>query len=183
MEPAAQTTDRIDNPEWLRSAQAGAPWALECLFNAHHGLIYALCYSLLCRREDAEDAVQGTFIKAFRSIGRFRGDCALKTWLCRIAVNQSIEILRKRKHTAQEPVEDVCGSDDSHLVAERLAVQAALSQVSRNHYVVLVLRFWQEMSYDDISAVLQIPLSTVKMRIKRAKEEFRSVYEELDERQ
>lgn len=181
MEPAPRTTDGRYNPEWLRAAQAGAPWALESMYNTHVDLVYALCYRLLCRHEDAEDAVQTTFIRAFRSIGRFRGDCALKTWLYRIAVNQSIEILRKRKASPLELVVDACGSDDTHHVADRIAIQSALNKVRRDRYVVLVLRFWQQLSYEDIAVLLQVPLSTVKMRIKRAKEEFKSVYEAMDE--
>jgi RNA polymerase sigma-70 factor (ECF subfamily) len=182
MEPAPRATDGIGNPDWLRSAQAGAPWALESMYTAHSDAVYGLCYRLLCRHEDAEDAVQTTFIKAFRSIGRFRGECALKTWLHRIAVNQSIEILRKRKSSPLELIEDACGLDDSHHLAERLAVQEALRGVRRDHYVVLVLRFWQQLSYDEIADLLRVPLSTVKMRLKRAKDEFRSVYGESDER-
>src|SRR5712692_11858751 len=113
-----------DEPGWLSAARRGEPWALEQLYQSHQPQIYALCYRLLERAEDAEDAVQATFVRAFRALPRFRGDSTARTWLYRIATNEALGILRRRRDPA--PVEDrAAGSPDGTAqVVERLAVRA-----------------------------------------------------------
>ena len=81
-------TDTASEHEWLSAARNGERWALEQLYRSHNAPIYALCYRILGRSEDAEDAMQAAFVHAFRELPRFRGDCAARTWLYRIASNK-----------------------------------------------------------------------------------------------
>lgn len=167
-----------DEPGWLAAARRGEPWALEQLYQSHQPPIYALCYRLLERAEDAEDAVQATFVRAFRALPRFRGDSTARTWLYRIATNEALGILRRRRDAV--PVEELIDSspDSASRVVERLAVRAALARLTPDHRAILVLRLWEELSYTEIAAVLGLSLPAVKMRLNRARAEFRKYYED-----
>ena len=66
----------VEAPGWLAAARHGEPWALEQFYDCYQPAIYALCHRLLGRAEDAEDATQATFVRAFRQLGGFRGDCS-----------------------------------------------------------------------------------------------------------
>ena len=166
-----------DEFQWLPAARRGEPWALERCYEAYHVRVYGLCYQLLGRPEDAQDAMQATFLNAFRELPRFRGEGALRNWLFRIAVNQANRMLRKRREVVELVEETVEVEDDAPAVVDRLAVRDALVRLRPAHRAVLVLRFWEELSYTEIAAVLGLPLPVVKMRLHRAREEFRKCYE------
>ncbi len=168
-EQRSATVNRADETETLRR-----------LFDDHHGAIYALCFRMLGHEQDAQDALQSTFIRAFQGLASFRGDSQLKTWLYRIAVNESVAILRKRRTGQTELHENICTRDNTGLLAEKLSVEQALLKISADHRAILVLRFWQELSYEEIANVLEISLSAAKMRLQRARVEFKKWYEEAD---
>jgi len=178
--PLPPRAEAPDEASWLPAARRGEPWALERLYHCYQPQVYALCFRLLERAEDAEDAVQATFVRAFRALPRFRGDSTARTWLYRIATNEALGILRRRRDSS--PLEDgtVSLPDRSASVVERLAVRAALARLSPDHRAILVLRLWQDLSYTEIAAVLGISLPAVKMRLNRARAEFRKYYEDDD---
>ena len=167
----------LDEARWLDAARAGEPWALEQLYQRHQGAVYALCHRLLGRTEDARDAAQTTFMRAFRQLPNFRGHSSLKTWLYRIAVNESLTQLRKRRDTAELEEYTATIGDCQPSIVERLAVQAAMAALKSEHRAVLVLFYWERLSYEEIGQVLGISLSAAKMRLHRAREEFRRRYE------
>src|SRR5207253_1288447 len=94
-----------DEQNWLPAARLGEPWALERFYSSYQPQVYALCCRLLRRPVDAEDVAQMVFVRAFRELRRFRGDSAVRTWLYRIAVNESLGALRRRRETT-EPLEE-----------------------------------------------------------------------------
>ncbi len=180
---AAGTVPEDGEHVWLDAARRGEPWALARFYEAYQDLAYTLCLRLPARPDDAEDATQAAFARAFAALPGFRGDSSAKTWLYRIAVNEATSILRKRSGVPVPLAHDVAASPDANgadRVAERLAVQAALSRLRPDHRTVLVLRFWEELSYDDIARVLALPLPVVKMRLSRAKKEFQRCYTASD---
>ncbi len=174
----APRVDMTDEPEWLVAARQGEPWALEQLYHAHQPQVYALCFRLLHRPDDAEDAVQATFVRAFRALPRFRGQSSVRTWLYRIATNEALSMLRRRREGADWREESHGAPDETGGVVERLAVRAALGRLTPAHRAILVLRLWEELSYEEIAAVLGISLPAVKMRLNRARGQFRRYYEE-----
>jgi RNA polymerase sigma-70 factor (ECF subfamily) len=177
LELAPSNVRAYDDRGWLAAAQRGEPWALERMYEENHAAVYALCHRLLGRSDDAEDATQSTFVQAFRALPRFRGAASPKTWLYRIAVNEATNLLRKRAK-APAPLEgDAPVGDGAPRVTEHVMVRGAMARLKPDHRVVLALRFWEELSYEEIAAVLGLPLPTVKMRLKRAKEAFRKAYE------
>lgn len=173
---SSMITIPLEEQTWLEAARQGEEWALEALYNAYHRPLYALCHRLLCRHEDAEDAMQTTFVKAFRALPKFRGKSAVKTWLYRIAVNEAITLQRQRRITPLAMPESVPTADPTRSIAGRLAVQATLATMKPEQRALLALLYWEEMSYEEIAAVLNISLSAVKMRLKRARDEFQKRY-------
>ncbi len=169
--------DTLEERVWLPAARRGERWALEHFYAHHQPRLYALCYRLLGREEDAQDAMQAAFVQAFRALPGFRGDSAARTWLFRIAVNQAMTILRRRG-AAPLPMEfDMPVPDGAPAVTERLAVRAAMARLSPEHRAVLTLRYWESLAYDEIATVLGLPMPTVKMRLKRARDAFRRHYD------
>jgi RNA polymerase sigma-70 factor (ECF subfamily) len=167
----------VEEQGWLPAARRGESWALERLYRCYQPQVYALCYRLLGRAHDAEDATQTTFVRAFSALPRFRGDSTARTWIYRIATNEALAILRRRRD-GPELLEDTASTEDgATAVVERIAVRAALDRLSPDHRTILVLRLWEEMSYVEIAGVLGISLPAVKMRLSRAREEFRKHYE------
>lgn len=170
---------RRGRPEeaWLAAARRSEPWALERFYSTYRDLVYSLCYRLTGSAEDAEDAMQATFVRAFRELPRFRGDSSLKTWVYRIALNEALGLRRKRRDTLELTELSAGVGDASASVVEGVAVRAALERLSEEHRIVLVLQFWEGLSGPEIAEVLGLSLPAVKMRLHRARAEFRKNYE------
>lgn len=152
--------------------------AIEQLYEAYRQPIYTFCLRLLSAAEDAEDATQATFAKAFAALGRFRGDSLARTWLYRIALNEAMAQLRRRKKAAIPLDEQMSSADLTRDVVKNLAVSTALSKLKSDHRTILILRYWEDLAYEEIVEVLRISLPAVKMRLNRAKSEFRRQYGE-----
>ena len=162
------------HPAYLSLARSGNPDALARLYDDYREPVWRLCRRLLRSEQDAEDVLQTTFVKAFAALPRFRADATLKTWLLRIAVNEANTVRRRRDTSELPPESPPCNPFDA---AEQVAVRALVDALKPEFRTVLVLRFWEELSYDEIAAVLDISLPGVKMRLHRAKEAFRKQYE------
>jgi RNA polymerase sigma-70 factor (ECF subfamily) len=172
---AGQIEER-EEKTWLRAARGGETWALERFYQLYQPQVYSLCYRLLGRPEDAQDATQTAFIRAFRSLGGFRGQSGVRTWLYRIAVNEALSLIRRRRDTSE--LSETAGRAPEPGMLEKLAVEDALSRVSPDHRAVLILRFWEGLSYEEIAGVLEISLPAAKMRLHRARDDFRRWYED-----
>jgi|GEM_PF-272215 RNA polymerase sigma factor, sigma-70 family len=195
-------SDSAGEQAWLPAARRGERWALAHFYETYYPMVWGLCRRLLRTEADAEDVLQSTFVKAFAALPRFRGEsrngqggATLKTWLYRIAVNEATSLLRRH---AAAPLTMSLDDDrdqggyalaaaaaaspggrpegDGARVAEQVAVRELVSLLKPDHRAVLVLRFWEDLAYEEIAAVLELPLATVKMRLHRAKEEFRRLY-------
>ena len=131
--------------------------------------------------EEIKDITQETFIKAYRSIDRFRGDSKFYTWLYRIAINSTKNHLIAKSR--RPPDVDIDVSDITSLLqgttgpegefeAERLEqiVQTAISKLPQELKVAMIMREYEGMSYEDISSIMECPIGTVRSRIFRARE-------------
>jgi len=180
-----------DTPQvraWIAAAQAGDRAA----FDAHVGLYYREVYrtamAALQRSEDAEDATQDAFVLAWRKVGAFRGDSSFKTWLLTIVWRQALD--RRRARTTwwrrrQTPAvtDDTEWDDGLERVAtsdadpERLAsvrgrltqVREAITRLSPKLRDTLLLAASGEHSYEEIGAMLAVPVGTVKWRVAEAR--------------
>ena len=149
----------------------------------YHGLLHALGSA-----EDAQDIAQEAFVNAFEKLSSFKGEAAFYSWLFRIALNASISARRKtrrmsvsvelrREVSGLEPADDNPSNEPSYAMdvsdRQRL-VRQALSELSEEFRTALVLKEMDGMSYEEIAAVVDVPLGTVRSRIHRARLELRA---------
>jgi RNA polymerase sigma-70 factor (ECF subfamily) len=168
----------------VASCRAGERAAFEVLLNRHRDRVLNLAFQLLHDRDEAEDVAQDSFANAFAALDGFRGDAQFSTWLYRIAFNLCVH--RKRRARPTESFEERfhdCG-DRASLPGERavarLMVQETLAQLSPPLRAALVLREIHELSYEEISQILQIPIGTVRSRLNEARRQFREAWGELE---
>jgi RNA polymerase sigma-70 factor (ECF subfamily) len=141
--------------------------------------IFALCFGMLGREDDARDACQEAFISAYRSIANFRGEAKVSSWLHRIAVNQCLTTKRRQKSRAEDFLDTDDGSEERTFVAsphlspartteqgERMKlVRQAVGALPVDLREVVVMKEFEEMTFQEISETLDLPLSTVKSRL------------------
>lgn len=149
--------------------------------------IFALCFGMLSREDDAKDAAQECFIAAYRNLKNFRGDARVSSWLHRIAVNQCLTIKRRAKTRSEDFLGDEEGAEERVFVAparlspsrtaeqsERMAIiRQAVFSLPVDLRQVIVMKEFEEMTFQDISETLELPLSTVKSRLYTALKQLR----------
>jgi RNA polymerase sigma-70 factor (ECF subfamily) len=163
----------------VRRFQEGSADAFEVLVQRHGTRVYNLCFRILGDPEEAADASQDTFLAALRKLNTFRGDSAFTTWLHRVTVNACYDSLRrKRRRPLLQIVRDeddgrpepsLPAPDHADQVVFAVDVGRALREVPEEFRVVLVLADVQDLPYDEIARVLDIPLGTVKSRVFRGR--------------
>jgi RNA polymerase sigma-70 factor (ECF subfamily) len=169
-----------DEQRLISSARSGDREAFAELVRSHHLKVLGLCRSYMGDAA-ADDAAQETFVKAFVSLGKYRGDAAFGTWLYRIAANQCKDMLRSARRRKAESLDvlmqdrhidvpDRAPADPARLENQDLA-QRLLGGLSDDHRTVLSLREISGMSYQEIADALAISLDAVKARLKRARHE------------
>ena len=169
----------------VQRTQRGDLRAFDLLVLKYQGRIAALVSRYVSDPSEVEDVTQEAFIKAYRAIDKFRGDSAFYTWLYRIAANAAKNYLvsRRRRPGADATLEDAgvgqqaelladVGTPEAVAMGEELAavVQDALAALPEELQSALTLREFEGLSYDDIAAVLDCPVGTVRSRIFRARE-------------
>lgn len=157
----------------LHAFLEGDPRGFEELVRRHESRVYNLCLRMLGRPEDARDATQDAFLAVLRKAAGFRGQAAFTTWLHRIAVNACYDLLRKSSRApllAEEPPEPVAAAPDhADAAAQAIDVQRALLQVPPDFRAVLILADVQDLPYEEVAAILDLPVGTVKSRLHRGR--------------
>lgn len=188
MQPAVETTESLSDTELVRRVAAQDHEAFRVLMQRYNQKLYRVARSILKDDAEAEDAVQEAYLLAYRAMGKFRGDAKLSTWLVRIAVNESIARLRKRKRTAEvirldgeaEPDSETAEANMDEATPEqpehaairaqaRRLLEAKIDELPDAFRTVFVLRAVEEMTVEEAAAVLAIPEATVRTRFFRAK--------------
>jgi RNA polymerase sigma-70 factor (ECF subfamily) len=191
---AGQDSDYVTAEEaFIENLRAGDAQAFDVLITRYSPDIYALLCRLTQDADEAGDLTQETFLKALRSIGKFRGDSELKTWLFRIAINESRNRFRWWRRRRREktvsldaPVNDselrihdtVAGNErnpEETLLDDeyRRALHAAMGRLPDVFREALVLCDIEGQSYQEIAKMLEINIGTVKSRISRGRDELR----------
>lgn len=177
-----------DEDQWIADARRGDADAFESLMHLHEKQIYGLCLRLCGNPEDAREAAQEAFLSAWQGLPSFRGDASFPTWLYRLASNACIDLLRreKRSRCAAGPslddtlinleLADPTPGPQEHAERRELrqAISDGLGTLSPDHREVLILREIQQLSYEEISQVLDLDEGTVKSRINRARKQLRT---------
>lgn len=139
--------------------------------------IFNLAYRMLGDREEARDVAQAAFLKALEGLHRFDPRYKFFSWLYRIAMNEALDVLGRRGR--QTELTDVHAADDDPARDAQTAdlgerVRSALGELGPDHRAVLVLRHYQELSYEEIGRILELPDATVKSRLFEARERMRT---------
>lgn len=176
--------------EFIEKLKAGDAKAFDDFVLRYSANVYALLMRLTEDEEEARDLTQDTFLSALKAIKNFRGEADLKTWLYRIAVNESRNRFRwwkrrNRNSTVSLDAENTTGqtmdvADSSEnpeaatLRREReQALRQALSELSTNFREVIVLRDIEGLSYEEVAVALETNVGTIKSRLARGREELR----------
>jgi len=154
------------------------------LVRRYERTVFNLAFRMLGNREDARDVAQAAFLKALEGLHRFDPRYRFFSWLYRIAMNEALDVIGRRGR--QTELTDVHAADDDPArdaanadLSDR--VRGALGALSPEHRAVLVLRHYQELSYEEIGRVLELPDVTVKSRLFEARERLRVRLADVEE--
>jgi RNA polymerase sigma-70 factor (ECF subfamily) len=177
---------RAEDSAIIAEALAGDDRAYQRLMDKYHDAIFNFIYRMVHDRVQVEDLTQEAFIKAFASLKRFNEEYAFSTWLYKIATNNCIDFIRKKKlqmFSIDKPIEakdgdytfelpDETYEPDKGLIADQRAamLQEAINGLPEKYRTVIRLRHVEERSYEEIAKQLKLPIGTVKAHIFRARE-------------
>ena len=155
---------------------------LERLVLQYQQPLLRTCFLYLRDRTLAEDAVQETFLKAYRSLASFRGECSEKTWLMKIAMNTCCDLRRAYRLRSIDPrrIPDLLPQAAEPFSQEEEALVMQVMQLPRKLREVILLYYYQDMTVTEIAVSLGISQSSVSGRLKRAREKLRTLLEGRD---
>lgn len=175
-----------DDSRLAELARKGDINAFGELYKRYSPRVYNLVYRMLGNAEEAEDVRQDVFLKAFKSLKGFRGQSSFTTWIYRIATNQCLDVMRRRKTSVStEALQEnqgweVADSARDHNPEESLllgvtiqAVEKALMDTPEHYRALIVLRHIENLSYEEIAAVLACSQNSLNVRLHRARECFK----------
>jgi RNA polymerase sigma-70 factor (ECF subfamily) len=179
-----RSTNQSQESSWVSASQKGDTLAFNRLVLKWERTVYNAALRMLQNREEAAEAAQEIFLLAFKSIRRFRHDSQFSTWLYRITLNHCITRLKQRPAGAHFSIDDPTAPglpSDQLRVAEtqagdlirseqKIRVLRAISHLPPDQRAVIELKFFQELTFEDIAEVLGTPLSTIKSRLYAALE-------------
>ena len=153
--------------------------AFEQLYETHGPRLKSVAYHIVGNRQDAEDAVQETFVKVFRAIHGFQGESGIGTWLYRILINVCYDVTRKRKREA-DPEEAALEKRPAPAgqIALKVALDAALRRIHPKHRTVFLLFEVEGLRHAEIAAILEVPEGTSKAWLFEAKKELKRMLTE-----
>jgi RNA polymerase sigma-70 factor (ECF subfamily) len=160
---------RLTESALVEACLAGRVGAFDLVVERHRRAVYQLCYRFVGNHEDASDLSQDVFLRAYRGLGRFRGQSSLGTWLHRIAVNVCLNRVSARS-PVNDPIDEhrhvdttTASAPEQLLQLERAAlVRRAIAGLPRRQRTTLILRVYHEMSHQEIARVLGSSVGAVK---------------------
>ncbi len=189
--PEAAEGEETSDLILVRRSQDQDMGAYDQLVRRYQERIYATVYHMTSNHEDANDLVQETFVKAYRALKSFKGDSSFYTWIYRIAVNKTINFLKQRKNRIHLSLDDVDfnAENDPDLVAlvsektprrdlnlselqEKL--NSAMLKLSEHHRMVVTLHDIQGLSHEEIGAIMDCNVGTVRSRLFYARQQLQA---------
>ncbi|MFK7925145.1 MAG: RNA polymerase sigma factor [Bacteroidia bacterium] len=186
-EKARVSKNTKEDRELVAAAQRGEQPAFETLLRKYRKSVYYMLLKMVKNADDSEDLTQEAFAKAFNSINKFDSKYAFSTWLFRIATNNCIDFIRKKRVQTISIDQSVEGDDGSNMTFDvrdddldpndtMLKKQRAkylgmaIDRLPEKYRILVELRYFKEFSYDEVAKELDIPLGTVKAQLFRARE-------------
>lgn len=181
----------VPERELVQRAKSGEGAAFDELVRRYQERIYATVYHMTSNHEDAADLAQEAFVRAFRALGSFKGESSFFTWVYRIAVNQTINFLKQRRHRGHLSLNDLDfqAENDPDLVAlvsdrtprrdaglrelqERL--NTAMQKLSEEHRMVVTLHDIQGLKHEQIAEIMKCNIGTVRSRLHYARQQLQA---------
>ena len=162
---------------FVNACLSGDSKAYAMLVDKYEKKLFNTAYRIVNDYEDAMDATQTTFVKAYEKLDTFDSSYRFFSWIYRILLNESLNLLHQRRRFDQLESDIILkAKNPEETYKERESgkhVQAALMDLKMDHRVVIVLKHFQDLSYDEISDVLELPTKTVKSRLFTARRQLR----------
>ena len=169
----------------IQRAQKGDPEAFATLVDEHQRYVYNLALRVVKDENEALDLTQETFVRAWTALPNFRGQSQFRTWLYRITTNLCYNRLPSLRRSLNDLGDDVLpdvvksedtasnplGAVESNEI--RTQLHHAIDQLDANYKILIVMRYHDELSYEEIASLLNLPLGTVKTGLFRAREKLR----------
>ena len=185
---------KLDENKLLECAKHGSERAFEELVRLYEARVFSYAMTLLGNRQDAEEVTQDVFVKVWRTLARFRGECSFSSWVMRITKNTATDALRARREpTVSLAAEDENGEErEMDLVDEDPAsnpsaaferderirlVRRAIRKLPHDQREILTLRDLYGYPYEEIARILQLESGTVRSRISRARQHLKKILE------
>ena len=171
----------------LRRAQSGDPEAFERLMEPLEQLVWRVCWHYTGNREAAEDCGQEAMIRIWRNLANYRGECALESWVYRIAANCCMDWLRKKKRDWSvsmepmveqgfDPADDSPGTEEQVVAKdERQRLREAIALLPEEQREALILTQLEKVPYEEAARALGVSEGTVKSRVNRAKARLKEI--------
>jgi len=166
-----QASEYSNEADLLAACRRRDVAALEQLYLTHAARLKSIAFHILRNRQDAEDAVQETFVKLYRGIEGFMGQANIGTWLCRIVINASYDLARKRQRT--EEVVSLHSRDER--LPLKVVLDDALRRINPRRRMVFLLFEVEGLRHSEIAAILEIPEGTSKAWLFEAKQELKQL--------
>jgi RNA polymerase sigma-70 factor (ECF subfamily) len=177
--PGGAESQQQGDARLIERVQKGETRCFAELVSLYQDQVFSMALRFVRREKDAEDIAQEAFLRAYRGLDGFRKDAKFSTWLYRITWNLCADWLRRNRKPGRKPVSISDTADladgrvdlEQGLLAkeEKEKVRAALDGLDEKYRTVIVLLYYQKMSYDQIAAVLEVPVKTVETRLYRAR--------------
>jgi RNA polymerase sigma-70 factor (ECF subfamily) len=170
-----------DDNRLIAACRSGKTEAFGVLVSRYQDRLYPTVFRLTGCAEDALDLLQEAFLRAYQKLDHFNGESSFYTWIYRIAVNLALSDLRKHRPAASGgfPIDppDCRAGEDPAASLERIErdeqIQQALSALAPDHRTIVVMKEFDDLRYEEIGAMLGIPVGTVRSRLHRARCELR----------
>ena len=171
----------------LRRARNGDAGAFEALLTPLEGRIWRICWHYMGNREDASDCGQETMIRIWRSLDSYRGDCALESWVYRIAANCCMDYLRKKKRDKSvsmepmqeqgfDPADPSPGTEEQVVAAdEQKRLREAITMLPEDQREALIMTQLEKVPYEEAARLLGVSEGTIKSRVNRAKARLKEI--------
>ena len=173
------------NPEWLIQARKGDDYAFARIVETYQKPVFSLCYRMLGNAEDAEDAAQETFLRAYKSIKKYDQKRSFSTWILSIGAHYCIDQIRKRRFKLvsieelpvpelpdrRPGVESIISKNE-----EQQKVRKLLEHLSPTDRACVVMYYWHDFSYDEICQALSLTPSALKSRLHRARRAMAKIW-------
>lgn len=164
--------------------------AFEELVSSNYTHIYNLCCRMMRNRQDAEDMLQESMLKAWRKLKSFKQSSSFSTWLHKIAINNCLDAIRKRKDKQfsidemdeyGKHIADGASSEFDERAIQRNMIKNALMQLKECDRVIIVLKDVQGYCYDEIAEILECPMGTVRSRLSRARTTMVNILNQMEQ--